>query len=190
MKVIKSNKKYHKKAIVALFIFLVLVALVCSAYVYIFNGNLFGWSAGNNNGDTKIIDEVNYGPPTTQEINDGQSAKKAIINKTQTNNSNDTGSKQRIEVGIANAYKSDTDLEIRAFMPEIIEGNGKCMATLTKSTTKVTRTTEAFIDSTTTICRPLLIPLSQFPEKGVWKLVVTYSSSKYYGTSSPSEVEI
>lgn len=145
--------------------------------------------------DQKPVNTVDLTPPTNQDLQDGQAAKDRLdeSNKEQPDNNNSNSQsteKREATVGVSKASISGKDLEIRAFTTSVIEGDGTCTAVLTKEGQKeVTKKSSAFIDASSTICEPILIPSSQFA-KGTWTLEVTYSSSKYKGSSGPIEVEI
>lgn len=130
---------------------------------------------------------VNYGPPSKTDEQESQAAKQKLIDESQ---KNDTATASNVEVGIAGTYVSESNIEIRAFTPSVIEGGGTCTAIMTNGSATVTGKSESFIDATTSQCRPIIIPLDQFPQRGAWVLKVTYKSDKYEGTSPSMEVTL
>ena len=125
---------------------------------------------------------VNYNPPTEQEVDASQDAK---------HQTEDTSPVTNVSVDVSYAGKSDDgqSVEVDAYITSVIEGSGTCTATFTKGAASVSASTKGFIDATSTICEPISIPLSRF-ESGSWKLVVTYKSDGRVGTSSPIEVSL
>lgn len=98
--------------------------------------------------------------------------------------------RKNLPIIIASAGKIDNNVEVRAFVSGIIEGNGTCIATFTKGSLKITRSSKAFIDATTTQCEPISIPSSEFQQNGTWNLVMTYESPDAKGTSESMEVTL
>ena len=143
------------------------------------------------------VNTVNYDKPTQEEIDHSQDGKKNSGNQQSETPSTETpnkpsSDKKKISVGIAFAgYDADEDaVDIRAFTPDVIEGDGTCTATLTKDTAIVTKTSKAFVDSSSSQCRPILIPASEFEEKGLWSLTVTYASTGYTGASGEMNIKV
>lgn len=139
-------------------------------------------------------DGINYSAPTEQEEEASQDAKKNNTQQTNTdsNTSGDTTTKRAVSVGIAfAAYDVDEKaVDVRAFTPDVIEGDGTCTATFTLDGRTVTATSKAFVDSSSSQCEPILVPESKFEVKGVWKLSVSYSSSKSTGVSPTMDVKV
>ena len=140
---------------------------------------------------TRDADEVNYDPPTEQEIKDSQDAKqRGETEKTPEENTNNNQSTQSVvPVAISSASVIDNNLEIRAFTPGIIEGTGECTATISRGSKSVTSKSTAFVDTSSSICQPILIEKSRL-ESGTWQVVVTYSSPDAKGTSQTVTVTI
>lgn len=97
--------------------------------------------------------------------------------------------KAKIQVGISSAGKFANNVEVRAFMSGVIEGDGTCTATFTKGSQTITATSTAFIDTHTTQCNPIITEASKF-SAGTWNLVVDYSSNGYEGKSASMEVTL
>lgn len=95
-----------------------------------------------------------------------------------------------VPIGISFAGVIEDNVEIRAFISEVIEGSGTCTATLTRGSLSVTKSSSAFIDATTSQCEPIEIPRSQFASSGIWTLTVSYKSSDAQGTSQSMEVTL
>jgi hypothetical protein len=81
-------------------------------------------------------------------------------------------------------------LEIRAFIPKILEEGGTCMATLTRGASKVSGSSSGFVNVSHTTCRRIEIPAAEFPAAGNWTLTVSYKSSTSEGASAAQTVEV
>jgi hypothetical protein len=183
----KANIQRKRKRVIPIAIAIIAILLIAGAIAFYFFGDKLFNSNGSTDGNSAPNDTntVNLDPPTQQEVDESQQGKQDIID----NDDKDTDT-DSVEVGVASAFNTGEVLDIRAFVPGVIEGDGKCTATLTRNNLTVTRTVDAFIDARTTQCRANAIPLSEFSQSGIWNLVVSYQSSKHSGTSSKMEVEI
>lgn len=189
---IQKNKSSAKKT---LLITVALLTLLGAGLVYAYSAtDIFSDDTVTSSGDFGI----NLDPPTEQEVKDSQDAKKHILEEDSTDSEEPTGEggtpeqtdKKEATVGISYAGVTGENLEIRAFTPSIIEGTGTCTATLTKSgETAVTESSEAFIDASSTICKPIFVPVSKL-SKGTWSVDVSFSSPTHKGSSGPTNVEI
>jgi hypothetical protein len=136
-------------------------------------------------------DSTDYSAPTEQEIESGQEAKKNTY-KEGVETPEESGEKKIVPVGIAFA-DFDTDenaIDVRAFIPNTIEGDGTCTAVFTQDTLIVEGSSKSFVDFSSSQCEPILIPTSRFEKKGAWELIVSYDSRKSSGKSPTMEVEI
>lgn len=189
MRIVQKQNKKRRLTLIALLIAALVLVLGYFSFAYITKN---AWPFIQ---DTQTnSDNINYSPPTDQEVKDSQNGKK---NSNQQVDGGATApkpnsSKNKVSVGIAFAsYDVDEKaVDVRAFTPDVIEGDGTCTATLTRGATTVSQSSKAFIDSSSSQCQPILIPESRFDTKGVWKLIVTYTSSKSSGSSPSMDVEI
>lgn len=186
MKIQKKTKKSLKPVIISV-IAVLLIAGSVGAYFLVLKNN-------QEPTDTPDDSSVNYEPPTKQEVDSSQDGKKnnsGQSEETPTSSPQENG-KRKVSVGIAFAnYDPDEKaVDIRAFTPDTIEGDGKCTATLTQGSKTVTQSSEAFIDSSSSQCEPILISASKFGSGGTWKLSVSYTSSKSTGVSPAMEVSL
>lgn len=132
-------------------------------------------------------DGINYSPPTDEEVKEGQDAKGDIV-------SGDrppaiSGDKDNTPVAISFADMIDGNLEIRAFISSIIEGSGTCTARVSHAGTTVSGSAKAFVDASSSICRPIRIPEAKL-KTGEWSVIVTYSSVDAAGTSEIVKVAV
>lgn len=185
----KRFNKNKKPLVLTLVIVAVVILIGYFAFAYISKA---AWPfASTSSSDTSET----YSPPTEQEVTDSQDAKKNNAGQEQQEgNSQEQEQSQAKPVSVAIAYagfdETENAIDIRAFIPDVIEGNGTCTATLILNGQVVTKSSKGFIDSTTSQCEPILIPVNEFPATGTWDLTVSYASSGYKGTSSSMKVEV
>lgn len=111
-------------------------------------------------------------------------------NPENTDSSTDTETtKSNVQVGISSAGVFNGNVEVRAFMSGVIEGDGSCTAIFTKGSERVTASSTAFIDTHTTQCNPIILEQSKL-SKGTWSLTVEYTSNGYSGVSAGMEVTL
>ena len=196
-----TTQKQSKKPPYTLFALIGIVIILVVAYVGFAYTTKSAWPFVTTaepeapSADTSI----NYQPPTEQEVESSQDAKKNNAHQ-DADNQNDSGhtgeqntvTKQSVSVGVAFASydKDEKAVDVRAFTPDVIEGNGTCTATFTKDGKSVTRSSKAFIDYSTSQCEPILIPESEFTSTGTWRLTVSYSSTKHEGVSPVVMVDV
>jgi len=196
MRTIQTKAKNRKPIIIAGTTVAVLAALTAAAFfthVWPFNT-----TAPQNGDDIAPTNTINYDPPTQDEVNASQNAKDRIKEETDKEANEQPASpqknatqstKKQVSVGVSYADVINDSLEIRAFSSTLISGDGTCTATVTKGSETITKATPAFVDATSTICRPVYIPTSQLSQ-GTWRVVVSYTSSTHEGTSGTVEVEV
>lgn len=184
------NTKNHKNKTLFLVITVLVVLLLGSAYAYMAHQKNWWPFLSNGSNSSKVINESENAADTTYSSEKTKDDNKESTNSSKSpDSSNSNSAKKTIQVGISSATKEGSSLEIRSFATGIIEGNGTCTATLTKDSLKVTGISEAFIDASTTQCEPIEIDIAKL-QTGTWKLIVTYDSQDYEGTSSLMEVNI
>lgn len=136
--------------------------------------------------DTKEIPQNEKAPVVNED-------KKGSIREeepSQTDPANPSDSKREVEVGISYASVQDNIVEIRAFTPSVIESTGTCTATLVQGSQQVVRSSQSFIDSSSSQCEAINIPASNFPSLGTWLLTVTYESPNSSGVSATREISL
>ena len=183
----KSSKKLF--AIITASVVAVL-ALGYFGYAYI-TKDAWPFTAEATDSNATSEDGINYNPPTDQEKQDSQDGKKNSASQDEANNPS-SASTTKVSVGIAYAGYDDEEgmIDIRAFTTDVVEGTGTCTATLTKNGQTITRTSKAFVDSSSSQCEPILINPTDFPSGGTWSLTVSYKSDTSSGVSAPMQVEV
>lgn len=196
---INNARPPHKKHRTALIILAIIVLAVIGygAYAYVTKS---AWpfdsaTPAESISDTDRADDgINYAPLTEEELLEGQAAKKRLSEpEGGTEPADDRAPdqpKSTVSVAISYADIFEGNLEVRAFMPSVIQGTGECTATVKKSgAPTITEKSPAFIDSSSTICQPIYIPTSQL-SSGTWTVSVAYSSPTHQGSSSDHKVEV
>lgn len=97
--------------------------------------------------------------------------------------------KKSIDVIITDASQYNDEIEVRAFMPSIVE-SGTCTVVFRNDTEEFRVDEVAYADATTTICTNSIIKRSMFKEKGNYTVQVVYESDRYSGVSEERIVEI
>lgn len=185
MKIPINKRRFPKKAIIAIGSVLLLI-LIALAYVYAFNGSLFGWKSAQNSPST-----VNYGPATTDQKQNGTTIKSNSASSSSTSGSDQPaaptpipGSTQKsVAVTITSANQNGSTLQIRALIAAV-EDSGTCTLTLSQSgqqTVTKTAATQALASSST--CQGFDIPTSDLTT-GVWHATITYNSSALTGAAT------
>lgn len=183
-----KKKTITKYWIIGGITFILIATLGYLAYAY---QSKAAWPFQTKESDTtsenRDVNQVDYGPPSKEDVEQSQTGKQNATNEgSSQNNATPTSpstTKKSVAVGISFADVVDNKVEIRAFTPSITEGGGICTAQLQKGSMVVSVSSEAFIDSSSSVCNPIYIDMSKFPEKGNWSLTVTYSSNSAEGVS-------
>lgn len=131
------------------------------------------------------VNSVDYSGPTEEDIEYSQEGK-----KNSSENANTESEQQSVAVGVSFAKAVGDNVEVRAFTPSVIEGDGTCTAKFTNEGSSITQSSKAFIDSTSSQCQPIIVPVSKFDKSGSWSLVLSYKSPASTGSSEPIEVTI
>lgn len=192
-----ANRKKSPKIPLLIALAVLLLAGAVTAFAYFQKLGPFANRSESDSNSTAATNTVDYSGPSDNDIAESQDAKKnagssADSSSDAANSSSGSSntSKKTANVGISYAdINSKNNLEIRAFVNNIIEGDGTCTATVTKGSTTITKTSEAFIDTSSSICEPIYIPKSQL-SAGEWSVNVKYSSPNATGSSGPEKVTI
>lgn len=131
--------------------------------------------------------DIDYSGPSKSDVESSQNGKKREEEQEQKQQTNKTSS---VSVAVSFADKFNGNVEVRAFIPDIIEGDGTCTAILTQSGKTVQKSSKAFIDASSSQCTPIYIPVSDFPSQGIWNLIVSYESASSKGISEKIEVQL
>lgn len=179
-----TNKKRLSKKIII--ICGIISLILASILIYIFNVDPFNWKTPQN---TVQNNSINYNPATAEQKKAG--------NKTKSG-SNDTppaptpipgSNKNNVQVTITDASQYINVVEIRAYVNEV-NSTGHCNIQLQKDGSVVTRNVDTLTNASTTSCKTVDIPVSEFYSDGSWAVTVTYSSDTATGESTTTNVEV
>lgn len=177
-----SKKRANKKrAVLLLALLILLTALAFAGYKYM----------NRNSAPTKPATEeaINYTPATEEEKAEADKRKEELANQ-QNQTPTPPGNQKTVTPIITDAGQYEDKVEVRAYIPGVLENGGKCTHTFKQGSAQVTRTVDAQAGPQTTQCEPIGIPVSEFPSRGTWVLTISYSSSSSTGTSEPQNVEV
>lgn len=178
-----KQKKTNTKSLITLAV-LMLAVIGASYYIYSLR------SSNNNKSTTESVptkgETINYEPPTEEEQKSGDTKKEEIA-KSQSETTTSSGNVVPIitDLGIYG-----TNVEVSGFIPSIVEGDGTCVINFKKATLNVSRTVKAVPDASSTHCTNVVVPVSEFTEKGTWSVTISYSSSKSKGSSETRNIDI
>lgn len=181
----KNNTHQHRKiSVIAL-----AVALFTLAGVLIYQRmthNTERPTASSSDSET-----INLNPPTEQEKQDAEDNKQRLIQDESTPLPRPSdGSKQTVSPVLGFLRQAaDKSIEANGYITEVVEANGICTLTLEKGGVKVTQEKQALPDAQSTICGLIKIDRNRL-SPGEWKGYLSYSSSKYQGTSTETIVRV
>lgn len=167
-----------------------LVILGVTAGVLIIAGGSFALVRHRQNREASADSNINYGPVTEEEKKETEAHKQQLDQDTK--NASEPSppptedGKRTVYPMIVTAEQYDNTVEVTSYISGIIEDGGTCTITLTKGTDKITKTVTGVRDAKVTRCPIVTVPLAEFPSKGNWTAVVTYSSTAATGASQPS----
>ena len=142
-------------------------------------------------GEVREGNEINLEPATEEEQQQAKASKdKAVERNNLENQAQPSTGKKSVKPVITYLGQVDQEVRINAYVPGVFEDGGTCTAVLTQSGSRVTGSSTAFGNVSTTNCPPVTIPRSQFPNGGDWQLVVEYNSSTATGISDTDKVNI
>lgn len=132
---------------------------------------------------------INLNPPTHEDAERVESNKQEIIDREERFNSQSTNGSRSVKPVITYAGQYGGAIEVGAYV-DIFEDGGTCTATFTQGVTKIVRSVEAVRSARSTDCPVMSVNASEFNPKGVYSLVVVYSSPSASGTSDTRNIEV
>ncbi len=141
--------------------------------------------------ETTSSDDINYAPPTEQDKQENDQLKENLGDTNKPGNSSTTTSSgQAVTPTIVDATQYGNDIEVRAFIPGIVEEGGTCTVTLTKGAESIKRDSAGIANTSDTQCSAFVIPRSAFSSAGDWSAVVSYKSGAHQGSSTTKVVKV
>jgi len=188
MKIKSTHKKYSKVIVIVGAVIL----LVAVAFLIL---RLAGTKAPAPTSQTPP--STKSGPsipgPTAAELQASADQKQNNITEAQqqAQSTSPSGTQKQVSVLIVDASQYGSNVEIRAYTPNVVETDGICSVTLTQAgKSSVFGSSKGLQNAQTTQCSTISIPVSSFSNKGTWVAVVTYSSASSIGSSQPTNVTI
>lgn len=187
----KTSKPKSKRNFLSSASALVMVAAV----VLLLAGGAWAWHAHhskkdqgpaiptNGNPKTPTKNYVNLSPPTSQDQQNNQANKQALVDSGSGGTPTNADGKKAVTVIVTSA----TSTSINGYVSGVFENGGTCTATLTNSTTGQTKTltSSGFENASYTSCTPMHPSLSG----SGWSVVLSYSSSSAEGSSASEKVQ-
>ncbi len=127
--------------------------------------------------------KIDLNPPTEQDREAVDQHKEDLGNQQPTPPSTSSN----VTPIISSANDLGDSIEVRAYIPGIVEASGTCTLTLTKDSQQVTATSAGVDNVSQTICTPLYVNQSEL-SLGTWSVTVSYKSAKSAGTSTQKSV--
>lgn len=184
-----KQKKYGHKRIIMLVAVCLLAAAAIAFVAY------RHWPGGPSPQPTTTQspstdnDYVNMQPAAPAEQADSDEHKQASLPNSDTSPT-PAPSTQGVTPIIVDASQYDAQVEVRAFVPGIVEDGGTCTIAFTGPAGKVTKQVSANADATTTRCQNLTLKSTDLRPTGTWRVSVAYKSANAQGESQESNLTI
>lgn len=94
------------------------------------------------------------------------------------------------EITYATQERSGQPIEVRGFVPQIYEDGGTCLATFTRGTQSVSKSSTGFKNVSYTTCPTITLARSSFPSSGDWTLILSYKSATSEGSSQSQVIKV
>lgn len=184
----KKIKKLKSKLLLVAVIVLVIAG---SAGAFYYNKKDDSKKTTETSGQQETI---NYDPPTEEEKSASNAEKDRIIKENeeraaQTQTQTNSNGKRPLKPVITGAGQYDNQVEVTSYVQNAVEA-GQCTVTLTSGTQKITKTGTATKENSTAYCPLVAVNVAEFPQKGTWSAVVSYSSASSEGSSDAKTFEV
>ncbi len=136
-------------------------------------------------------DGVNYDPPTKQEKTETEQHKDNLGDPQTTTPPPATTANGKKKVNLVmTSWVASPNVEVRGYVPSIIEEGGTCTLTLTQDTQQVTESKVAAADASSVTCGLITVARARLSSAGTWTAVLSYSSNTYEGVSTSNKIEV
>lgn len=180
------NKKRYSKKLIIIITAIIFVIAIPLAYVYIFNGNLFGWSKSTSQNITPD-NSINYGPATQEQQKAGNQTKSSSNDIPVTPDTTTGSNKRNIQVTITAADQNESILQIRT-MISAVENTGICTLTLTNAERpSIIKTSNIQSLASSSTCQGFDIPTSELLI-GTWNILISFSNDTLTGSATTNVV--
>lgn len=175
----KSSRKFLPKKILLIATAVLFVVAVGAAYLF-----TRSTSPSNTQNKPKPNPYVNLNPATSQEKQQSQSAKDAIVAQ-QDQQAQKPGDSTVTKTPVTPVITHADSSVVNAYVSGLFEDGGTCTATFTQGSITKTFNSTAFANVSYTSCPPIHV---SGLDSGSWVLVLRYSSSSASGSSASQPV--
>lgn len=177
----RSRPTLSRKKVLLGFLLILLVATAVALFFSRKDSDTTGSNsvpANSSSKNTGSSSNVNLNPPTEDQKN-------AARDESPQESATSSNGKKTVTPIITSYDKQ----EVRAFVNGVIEDGGTCTATYTHGDDIVTASSRGISDAGHTTCGPMQLT-GPVNIQGDWSVVVTYSSSNYYGKSNAKTLNV
>lgn len=177
MKSLRKKTTTKKKFLVTVGI--LLIAAIALTIYFLWPKNQ---SENTSNSDTSTTQdqETNTTPPTQEQIDAGNNAKKETVENSDPTTPPDTTASLPVTITAAN--QNDSTFNIRVLIDELIN-SGTCTLKLTQGSSTVTKTASVQALPEAATCQGFDIPVSELAS-GSWQLTITVTASNRSGSAT------
>lgn len=168
-----TQKNKLKTPIILTLVAIVLLVAGSFAYVYAFNGSIFGWSATSEENSSQNIDT---NAPSDEEIDAGQGIKEDVVNNDQEGkpSQDNTGNAPVLSASITAANQTSDQLQIRTLIESVVTG-GTCTLTVAMGETEINQSANIQALANASTCMGFDVPRSSL-SPGTWTITITINT--------------
>lgn len=183
MKIKQENMSGKKKLAIAAGIIVIILAII-AAVIFLMPTN----DTKNNNNPQSSTQSGNSSsntPSPESPITEQTEPKEdSAINKSTPSTPQSNNSKSAVTVGITAANQNDATVQIRTII-YTPTNTGSCTLTLTKGSTKITKTASVQALPSSTTCKGFDIPISEL-SAGKWQIMLHFENTELTGDATGS----
>jgi hypothetical protein len=176
MRLQKTKKHYSKKTTVLIITAVIALILIGTGFIYLYSNN--------KQADTpRQQGVVDYKPPTSDQIENGNSIKENTSSESIDNNpsNNSPSDKPSVQVSLTSANQNGSLYQIR-FLIDTDSYNGTCELKLSKMSQNLIYTSEIQVNNKASTCKGFDVPVnSNSLTEGKWKVELNYSNPVQVG---------
>jgi len=136
---------------------------------------------------------INLSPSTQEDKKGVEENKQRLLDaqNTQKNADNATaGGKKVVKPVITYAGIYNQTAEVGGYAPDVFETTATCTANFQNGSKSFTKSVQAVQGANSMDCPVITVNNNEFPVKGNWQVVLSYSSSSASGTSEPKQIQV
>lgn len=181
-----NHQKKSRKTILTVTGIAVLLALLAASYLV--------WNSAGSK-DQNFQNDINYSEATDDDKALNEELKETLPDKAESAEAetNTPATSKNTVTPVITVWGqpegSGTDLQINGYVPGVIESEGMCTITLTKSGETASISKASIQNAQNTSCGQLIVPYTQL-SAGSWQAVLSYSSSISAGSSTKTQIEV